>query len=256
MTEKGFPFDLGKYKCTVFSDGILEARDSENDEVFGLNCLFLESAEHKMLIDCGCGDGFQSTAGHLVKNLEAGGIKCTDIDTIVLTHGHIDHVAGTFSSKGRSVFPGTRYITSEKEWRHWLTAPGSNELQNMFFSHARKYLVPVRDKFELVDDNVEVLPGIRLVAAHGHTPGNNMVSISSGGKCLLCIGDVIHSPCEFIQPDCLSSFDVIPGEALSTRVKVLADTAKSGVFVFACHFAFPGLGYIRHKKGLLTWQAA
>ncbi|OGO02016.1 MAG: hypothetical protein A2Y90_05900 [Chloroflexi bacterium RBG_13_52_12] len=229
-------------------------QDSKDGEVFGLNCLIINTGDHKILIDTGCGDGFQSTAGRLVKNMEAEGIKRSDIDRIIITHGHIDHASGSFDSKGKPVFPNARYITSDREWEYWAAQPGSNELQNMFFSAARKNLLPIRDQFDLVKDDIEILPGIKLVSAPGHTPGNVMVEISSGGNRLLCIGDIMHSQHEFINPEILISFDVVPEQALSTRARILSDVAESGTLVFACHFAFPGLGYITRDEGAFAWQ--
>ena len=254
MPEAGFRYDIGKYECIVFSDGTLVSQGSEKQEVFGLNCLLIKSGNQKILIDTGCGDGFQSTAGWLAKNLEAAGIRCSDIDRVIFTHGHIDHASGSFNSQGKPVFPNARYITSEREWEYWSTPPGSNELQNMFFSNARKNLLPIRTQFDLVKNNAEILPGIKLIAAPGHTPGNIMVEISSGKKQLLCIGDVIHSQIEFIRPEHLTSFDVTPEQALRTRAKILSEIAKSGILVFACHFTFPGIGYITQKGGGFNWQ--
>jgi glyoxylase-like metal-dependent hydrolase (beta-lactamase superfamily II) len=98
MSEAVFRLDIGEYKCVIASDGTLVNQGAESPEVFGLNCLYIQSKSHKMLIDTGCGDMFQSTAGHLLKNLEAADIKGTDIDKIIFTHGHIDHVAGTVNA--------------------------------------------------------------------------------------------------------------------------------------------------------------
>ena len=254
MIEAGFHYDIGEYPCIIFSDGTLVNQSSENEEVFGLNCLLIKTGDQKILIDTGCGEGFQSTAGRLAKNLEAEGIRCSDIDRIIFTHGHIDHVCGSFNSRGRPVFPNASYIVSEKEWECWVKGMENNELQTMFFSAARKNLLPIRGQFDLVKDDAEILPGIKLIGAPGHTPGNVMVEISSGKKRLLCIGDVIHSPIEFIHPEHLSLFDVTPEQALRTRAQILSDVAKSGILVFSCHFQFPGLGYITHNEGVFTWQ--
>ncbi|OGO31844.1 MAG: hypothetical protein A2Z29_04445 [Chloroflexi bacterium RBG_16_56_11] len=251
MMEKGFHYDVGEYKCVVFSDGTLV----NDKEVFGLNSLLIDAADHKILIDTGCGDGFQSTAGHLVQNLEAEGIKCADIDRIVLTHGHIDHVSGTLDAAGGAAFPGARFITSEKEWEYWVARPEKSEFQTMLFSYARKDLLPLRDRFDLVKENTEILPGVKLMPAPGHTPGNIIVEISSRGQRLVCIGDIIHSPVELVNPEYLSLFDVEPEQALKTRSRVLNGLAQSGAPVFACHFAFPGLGHINHSGGVLAWQA-
>jgi len=254
MVEAGFHYDIGEFKCIVFSDGTLVSQDSDGEEVHGLNCLYIDSGTYEILIDTGCGDGFQATAGHLVKNLEAEGIKCSDIDRIIVTHGHIDHVSGSFDSKGKPVFPNARYITSESEWEYWLTSPGSNELHNMFFDFARKNLLPIRDQLDLVKDDAEILPGIRFMSAPGHTPGNVMIDISSKENRLLCIGDIIHSQLEFTNPEHLIVFDVTPAQAVQTRTQILSDIANSGILVYAGHFPFPGLGYITQKEGICAWQ--
>jgi glyoxylase-like metal-dependent hydrolase (beta-lactamase superfamily II) len=255
MDEAGFHFDIGDFRCTVFSDGTLVTEDSEGGEVYSLNCLLVESGNHKILIDTGCGDGFQATAGRLVNNLAAAGVGCSDIDRVILTHGHVDHAAGCFDSQGRPVFPRARFIASEREWKYWEVGPGQNALQNIFFDAARKNLLPIREKFDLAGGDVEVLPGIRLIAAPGHTPGLVMVELTSRQEQLLCIGDVVHSQREFVQPDCLALFDITPEQALDTRARILSDVAESGIFIFACHFPFPGLGYIKEKVGRFVWQS-
>ena len=254
MSEAGFSHDIGDIKCTVFSDGTLTTQELGNEEVHGLNCLFIDSGGHKILIDTGCGDGFQSTAGQLVQNLEAAGISRSDIDRIILTHGHIDHVSGIYNSQGKLIFPNARYITTESEWNFWETEPGTNKMENVFFDFVRKNLLPLAGRFDVVGDNAEILPGIKFIPTPGHTPGNSMVEITSGDNRLLCIGDIIHSQLEFIQPDYASLFDVEPEQAINTRTQVLSDAAESGVLVFACHFTFPGLGYITKNEGVFAWQ--
>jgi glyoxylase-like metal-dependent hydrolase (beta-lactamase superfamily II) len=254
MVEAGFHFNVGEFECIVFSDGTLVNQDDEGEEEFNLNNLFIDSGTHKILIDTGCGEGFQATAGRLVENMKAEGIKFSDIDRIIVTHGHIDHVSGSLNSKGQPVFPNARYITTENEWEHWLKPPGSNELHNMFFKFARKNFLPIREQFDLVNDDAEILPGIRFLSASGHTPGNVMVNVSSKGNRLLCIGDIIHSQLEFTDPERLVIFDVTPEQAVWTRTRILSDIADSGLLVYACHFPFPGLGYITQKEGICAWQ--
>jgi glyoxylase-like metal-dependent hydrolase (beta-lactamase superfamily II) len=254
MAEAGFSYNIGEMKCTVFSDGTLVSQELGGDEVYGLNCLFIDSGDHKILIDNGSGEGFQPTAGRLVQNMEAAGISCSDIDRIIFTHGHIDHVSGTCDPQGKPIFPNARYIIPESEWTYLEAGPGANVMQNFFFDYARKYLLPLEDRFDLAADNAEVLPGIIFIPAHGHTPGNSMVEITSGEKRLLCIGDIVHSQLEFVEPGHASLFDVTPEQALDTRARILSDVARSGVLVFACHFQFPGLGYIKQKDDVFIWQ--
>jgi glyoxylase-like metal-dependent hydrolase (beta-lactamase superfamily II) len=255
MSESAYHLTVGEFKCIIFSDGCLIDKNPQGTEIFGLNCLYIASGERKMLIDNGCGKMFQSnTAGQLMNNLEAEGIKREDIDTIIFDHGHIDHVCGTFDIAGKPVFPKARYVITQEEWDYIKSPPGDNEMQNAFYSPARKYLLPLKDRFDLVEDNYEILPGIKMIPAHGHTPGNVMIDISSNGKRLLCVGDIIHSQRELADPECSMAFDITPKEAVKTRTKILTKVAQEGTFIFVCHFPFPGLGYIRQKNGIFSWD--
>ncbi len=251
MVESAHHFNIGEFSCIVFNDGTLDAEG----EIYGLNCLYIASGSHKILVDNGCGSGFQPATGKLVKNMEGEGIRCGDITHVIFTHGHVDHVCGTCDKQGNHIFPNARYIALAKEWDYWTEPPGDNEMQNMFFKPARKNLVPARQRFDLVKDNYEVLPGIKLIMAPGHTPGNLVIEITSRGEKLLGVGDIIHSQREFTDPKCLVAFDVAPEAAVKTKLKILTKAAKEGTFVFACHFTFPGLGYIREKNGVLGWEA-
>lgn len=252
MTEKAFHLDIGRYKGTIFSDGTI----AEGSDGFGLNCLFLESDKHKILVECGSGKGLAPTGGLLVEGMAAEGINCADIDTIIITHGHGDHVAGCFDAKGQPIFPNAVYITSRKEWDFWMSPPEMSDFDKELFSTVRNQFLPLRERFELVEDEAEVRPDIKLLPAYGHTPGNVMVSISSLDKKLICIGDVIHSTREFVQPDLFTAFDITPAEALQTKDRVFGELAKSGVPVFAYHLEYPGLGYIRQEAGRFSWQPA
>ncbi len=252
MSEQALRLNVGDFSCIIFNDGSLV----DPNETYGLNCIYIETGDRKILVDNGCGENFMTkTAGRLLKNMKAEGIKPEDIDTIIFDHGHIDHVCGTFDKEGKPVFSNARYIITQKEWDYIKSPPGDNEMQNMFYRPARQYLLPLQDRFTLVAADYEVLPGIKLTPAHGHTPGNVMVDISSRGQRLLCVGDIIHSPREFIDPACLAAFDVTPAEAINTRAKILSKAAKEDTFIFAPHFSFPGLGYIRQAKGIYHWDA-
>jgi glyoxylase-like metal-dependent hydrolase (beta-lactamase superfamily II) len=261
MPDKAFRFKTGRFECLVVSDDTLSDAPGEPGEVPArepqvhyLNCLFINSGEHRILVDTGCGDGFQATAGKLVGNLAAAGIKCSDIDRIIITHGHLDHVGGAFDAEGRPVFPNARFITSEKEWECWVNPAEKTELQHMFFAAARRHLLSRRQQFDLVQDNTEVFPGIRLIAAPGHTPGLMMLEMASGGERLLCVGDIIHSRLELAQADYYALFDVAPQLAAHTRSRALSQAARSRTLIFACHFPFPGLGHMVQKGGDLAWQ--
>jgi glyoxylase-like metal-dependent hydrolase (beta-lactamase superfamily II) len=256
VSETAYNLTVGDFNCIIFSDGRLVDKTPQGTQTYGLNCIYIEAGNRKLLVDNGCGEWFMAdTAGHLVKNMRTVGIEPEDIDTIIFDHGHIDHVCGTFDKKGKPVFPNAHYIITRKEWDYIKSPPGDNEIQNAFYSPARRYLLPLENRFNIVESDFEVLPGLRLIPAHGHTPGNVMVDITSKGKRLLSIGDIIHSQREFTDPACLADFDVTPVEAMKTRAEILSQLAKEGTFVFACHFTFPGLGFIRQAKDIFIWES-
>lgn len=250
MPETTYKVPIGDIKCVVIDDGYLP--DPEGN--YGLNIIYIESQGRKILIDNGGGWVIPETAGRLLANMKNAGIKPGDITDIIFDHAHIDHVCGTFDKRGKPVFSGARYIIDKKEWAYVTAGPGDNEIQNNLFTHARQYLVPLKERFIIVDSGYQVVPGVKMVPAVGHTPGNVMVEITSRGKTLLCVGDIIHSLKEFTNSEQCAAFDVTPEQAIKTREAILARESKQGTFIFATHFTFPGLGYFREKKGVFSWE--
>ena len=266
MKKSSYNLNVGEFQCIVLSDGdisvpmVLPTQSSTGNEKpayenMDISCLFIKAGKRNILIDTGCGDGFQESAGKLVMNLITEGINPEDIDTVIYTHGHEDHAGGTFDVNGNPVFPHAKYIVSMKEWQCWEEKPDTPLNQGLFGS-VRKNLLPIPEKFDRVADNYKMMPGITLIPASGHTPGSIIIRIKSGNDELLCIGDLIHSHREFTQPDCYSFLDSDPEKALKLRTEGLTEIAQSRTLVFACHFPFPGIGYFTQENGILGWQPA
>ena len=264
MNSNSFRLNIGELQCIVVSDGSisvptslnegsLAASDKPTHEDMDISCLIIKTEKRNILIDTGCGDGFQNSAGKLVSNLKKEGINPEAIDTIIFTHGHEDHTGGTFDKNGTLLFPNARFVVSKQEWEIWETKP-ETPLNKGLFASARKYLLTISDLFDTVGDGYEVIPGIKLLLAPGHTFGSVMVQIQSGTDELLCIGDLIHSKIEFKQPEFYSFLDSDPEKAKKLRTEGLSDMAQSGKMIFACHFPFPGIGYFIQQQGILIWQ--
>ena len=264
MKNTSYYLNVGEFQCIVVSDGNISVPKSssplsqtENEkttyEDMDISCLLIKAGKRNLLIDTGCGDGFQESAGKLVTNLITEGINPEDIDTVIYTHGHEDHAGGTFDVNGNPVFPNAKYVVIREEWQCWERKP-ETPLNEDLFSSARKNLLPIQEKFDVVENNHEVIPGIKLILAPGHTPGSIIVQIKSAKDELLCIGDLIHSRREFSQPDYYSFLDSDPEKALKLRTEGLMKISQSGTLIFACHFPFPGIGYFTQEKSILGWR--
>jgi len=259
--DNSYPFKIGKFGCLAVTDGWLKVPPPVNEkagtlaESMDVLSLFIDSGDHKILIDTGCGNKFEGmNTGKLEKNLKEAGVNPQDIDVIIFTHGHLDHAAGTFYKNGKAVFPRARYIVAKNEWQCWVDKKERKELQ-MMFTAARQDLLPIPEQFHLAAEGEEVLPGIVLTTAPGHTPGSAIIKITSGKESLTCLGDLIHSAIEFKRPDYYGFLDIDPQQAIKSRTRVLSGLAETQELVFIGHFPFPGLGYLEKKGGVISWKA-
>ncbi len=263
MADTSYRISIGAFKCTVVSDGFISVPSPPPPgysgrpedlprEKMDVCCLLIDTGRRKVLVDTGCGRVFQSSSGELAENLAKEGIRPDAIDLIVYTHAHPDHIGGTFDAAGKLAFLRARQVLTRKEWDSFA---GGEEFPNSrMFTLARKTLLPIRDQFDLVDDNAEVTPGVRFRPARGHTLGGAIIEVSSGKDRMLCIGDLIHSQIEFTKPGHYAFLDSAPEEALKLRTEGLSKMAEDGSLVFACHMPFPGIGRFVKRGGVLNWQ--
>jgi glyoxylase-like metal-dependent hydrolase (beta-lactamase superfamily II) len=268
-------FDLGDLKCVVLSDGnvssppgnvfanepaaqvegALAQRGLPVDVVKTLcPVLYVEAGTHRLLVDLGAGT-FWPGAGKLTQNLGAAGIDPADIDTVLLTHAHPGHVGGALDSRGTPVYPNARYTLSKDEWEFWTSEVAFAKASERHIVAARKHLEPIRDRMQLVDGEREIVPGIRLIPAPGHTPGHMAVSLSAGGVSLLHIADTVFHPLHLEHPGWTSIYDVDPKQAAATKHRVLDRAARSQALVIGHHLLpFPGLGYVSRSGYGWRWQ--
>ncbi len=220
-------------------------------------CLVVDTGEHRVLVDTGAGDLAPST-GKLLQNLKAAGIERDDIDTVILTHGHPDHIGGNTDSEGKLTFAGAEYIMWKDEWDFWkseeATLKLNESIREVLVGYARKYLPPIQHQLRLVDRETEVLPGIEAIAAPGHTPGQMTLAISSEGEQLLCVSDALLHPVHLEQPEWCAAVDFDPGQVEVTRRRILNKATDDNALVLAFHFPFPGLGHVIRQEKAWRWQ--
>lgn len=219
----------------------------------------VDTGRQRVLVDTGAG-GMAPTTGNLIPNLQAEGIAPEEIDTVILTHGHPDHIGGTIDDDGQPAFPNARYVMWKEEWEFWTSDPDLTQLPaaeyiiELLLKFARNNLPPLRDQIDLVDAGEEVAPGIRLVAAPGHTPGHVAVAVSSTGEELLYISDTALHYIQLEQPHWNSVVDLAPQQAVASRRRIIEKAVASSALVYASHLSFPCLGSVVQKGEGWQWQ--
>jgi glyoxylase-like metal-dependent hydrolase (beta-lactamase superfamily II) len=220
-------------------------------------CVVVNTGAYRVLVDTGA-NGLDPNTGRLLGNLREVGIAPGDIDTVILTHGHPDHIGGNTDAKGRPAFPKARYVMWKDEWDFWTSDQAEQKLdehvKEVLLKFAHNNLPPIQGQVDLVDRETEIVPGIRALAAPGHTPGHMALSISSRGEQLLCISDAVLHPIHLEQPEWHAVVDFAPHEVVTTRRQLLNRAATEKSLVLAFHFPFPGLGHVVQKGEGWQWQ--
>jgi len=116
-------------------------------------------------------------------------------------------------------------------------------------------LPPLDGRVELVAGEAEIIPGINIIAAPGHTPGQLAVLIQSEEQKLLCVADAMHNTVQIAYPEIGYVDDLDKSQALSTRKKLIQQALKDQMLIYGCHFVFPGIGYAKEKDGKTGWES-
>ena len=289
LDSRSFRFEIGEFECVSVSDGALnyppesffanvplerveEALREGNLPTSRImtpyTCLFVDTGEHRVLIDVGAGDlganaarmfpGLDhstSVTGLLLENLRAAGMEPSEIDTVIITHAHPDHVGGMLNEEGRLVFADARYFISQEEWDFWNSDDAMAKAPTFMVDTARRNLNPLEDRLTFVDDTSEIVPGVRAVATFGHTPGHMALSIVSGGVRLLHVSDAVLYPLHLEYPEWTPVFDMLPEQASASKRRIFDLAAEVNALVFAHHFPpFPNLGHVRNDDQRWHWQ--
>lgn len=229
----------------LFADEFLQL----DPMILAENALVLNTGKHLVLFDTGMGTSpmFGPNAGRLLDNLAAAGIDRGDIDTVVLTHAHADHIGGLLDDAGRPNFPNASICLSQLDYEFWtdrrkLSDPTARPDVIRWAIH---HLEGCQSQLRFVVDGEEIVPGITAIATPGHTLGHMSQIIESAEVRVLNLGDVCHQyALVFPHPDWQFHVDVDPVQAVRTRRRMLELAAQERLFVMGYHLPFPGVGHV------------
>ena len=269
---------LGDFEVTALSDGtvplpmdklLTNTRPGQVDKALkrdflkvpldtSVNGYLVNTGSKLVLIDTGAANLFGPTLGNLIANLKAAGYQPEQVDEIYITHMHADHVGGLMAGD-KLAFPNATVRADQHDADFWLSKANLDKAPadaKGFFQGAMASLNPyvAAGKFKPFDGDTELVPGIKAVAARGHTPGHSTYLVESQGQKLALWGDLMHvAAVQFAQPSVTIQFDTDSQAAAAQRKRAYAAAVKQGYLVGSAHLSFPGLGHLRRDGTGYAW---
>ena len=196
-----------------------------------VNAFLVIDGEHRILIDAGAANAWESTMGSLLEALEEAGIARGDVTTVAFTHTHLDHINGIVAADGSDAFPNLdRLLVPRAEVPLFDGEPR--------LARFRALRSPLEPGFKLS-------PNVTAVQAHGHEVGHTAFEVSNAGETLLIWGDIVHVPSiQFSRPELTWEYDDNQTAARSTRERLMRRVSQPGCFVAGAHLDFPGIGTV------------
>lgn len=227
-----------------------------------VNAYLVNTGNRLILVDAGAAKLFGPGLGNIVDNLKAAGYAPEQVDTVLVTHLHGDHINGLVTPDGQRVFANAEVWSAKADNDFWLSeaiaAQAPKDFQP-FFKMSRDAAAPylAAGKWKTFDSDRELLAGVSSVDTHGHTPGHASYLFQSGDQRLLVLGDLVHNHAvQFARPEVAFEFDNDPKQAVATRKRIFHQAARDRLMVAGMHLPFPGVGHVRKEAKGYAWVPA
>lgn len=223
---------------------------------FVFNQYLVEDGERRILIDAGPA-GSMGQTGHLPKALAALSLRADQVDAVIVTHMHQDHMGGLVAGD-RRVFPKAEVYVDRRDVRYWTDtarqARAPDFLQGSFRMAAD--LVRLYPGLQATEGDYQIMRGLSLVDLAGHTPGHIGVRIEDGGQSLIMVSDMLFPVVHPEATNVAFLFEQDRPAAEAMRARFFPQAAEEKVLIAATHMPFPGLGRIVREDRKLRWLAA
>ena len=262
LTDGMLEFDLCNFFPTIPENDWADYQahlTHEHKVRFNLGSYLIRADGRTILVDTGLGakpaDAPDCPWGELLRSFEAKGVRREEIDMVVMTHLHRDHVGWNLMKDGERyvpTFPNARYWLSRKDWE----ACHDPAVQPQRFPNAPSCVWPLADLglIEFMDGEHAITRTLTAVPTPGHTPGHMSILVTSQGERALVLGDAAHSPVQVLEPDWVSRADMDPEITRQTRRALLDRLEREEILVAAGHFEAPGYGRIVRLDGRRYWR--
>jgi glyoxylase-like metal-dependent hydrolase (beta-lactamase superfamily II) len=232
------------------------------DLLLSFHSYLVQTNKYNILIDTCCGNEKERPArpdwhqrqGPFLSNLENCGVTAADIDFVLCTHLHADHVGWNtklINGKWIPTFTNAQYLFTTKEFEYWKNENEKSTEEIMYGSYEDSILPVIRSgQALLVDSNHQIDDCVRMEAAYGHTPGNIVVHVENSMEHAVLCGDVIHHPVQLVKPLWSTNFCYDPVLSCQTRMKLLETYSDTKTAILPAHFHSPDYGCIeRYGSG-------
>jgi glyoxylase-like metal-dependent hydrolase (beta-lactamase superfamily II) len=241
----------------LYPDHVDEARGLL---IASMHSWLIETPHHRILIDTCIGDdkprmpfkNWHEMRTPWMSNLLATGVTPDDIDLVMCTHLHIDHVGwNTRLQDGNWVptFPNAKYIFSEDEYNFWEAereSPNPDEFKQVNNQVFEDSVMPIMHLAELVSGETELIADLlKIKPAPGHTPGSIAIELTDAGRQGVFTGDICHHPIQVVMPEWNSDFCELPDQARATRREILGNACNHNALMLPAHFGGNHAGFVR-----------